>query len=187
MGVKRYKVLLTQNEIKLVAYVPISMTFEAKRPVIHFQWRIQDFPEEGALIPKGGAPTYYLANFSRKLHKNKKVLLRECKRHTARRIASTRYAALSGGVPHPDLVGGDLFHTWSGGTPSRPGQGSPTIQTWSEGYPIQTWLGSTRVPPQRIQIWDEVPPLPEMGYSPSPDLRLGTPHPHHPDLGWGIP
>ena len=28
------------------------------------QWRIQDFPEEGALTPKGGAPTYYLANFS---------------------------------------------------------------------------------------------------------------------------
>ena len=29
------------------------------------QWRIQDFPEEGALTPKG-APTYFLANFSRK-------------------------------------------------------------------------------------------------------------------------
>ena len=29
-----------------------------------FQWRIQDFPEEGALTPRGGAPTYYLANFS---------------------------------------------------------------------------------------------------------------------------
>ena len=39
-----------------------------------FQWRIQDFPEEGALIPKGGAPTYYLANFSRKLHENEEIL-----------------------------------------------------------------------------------------------------------------
>ena len=38
------------------------------------QWRIQDFPEEGALIPKGGAPTYYLANFSRKLHENEEIL-----------------------------------------------------------------------------------------------------------------
>ena len=28
------------------------------------QWRIQDFPEEGALTPEGGAPTYYLGNFS---------------------------------------------------------------------------------------------------------------------------
>ena len=37
---------------------------------------------------------------------NKKVLLRKRKRHTARRVASARYAALSnggGGVPHPVL------------------------------------------------------------------------------------
>ena len=39
-----------------------------------YQWRIQDFPEEGALTPKGGAPTYYLANFSRKLHENEEIL-----------------------------------------------------------------------------------------------------------------
>ena len=39
------------------------------------QWRIQDFSEEGALTPKGvGAPTYYLANFSRKLHENEEIL-----------------------------------------------------------------------------------------------------------------
>ena len=38
------------------------------------QWRIQDFPEEGALTPKGGMPTYYLANFSRKLHENEEIL-----------------------------------------------------------------------------------------------------------------
>ena len=37
------------------------------------QWRIQDFPEEGALTPKGRVPTYYLANFSRKLHENKEI------------------------------------------------------------------------------------------------------------------
>ena len=36
------------------------------------QWRIQDFPEEGALTPKG--PTYYLANLSRKLHENEEIL-----------------------------------------------------------------------------------------------------------------
>ena len=39
---------------------------------------------------------------------NKKVLLRKRKRHTARRVASTRYADLSpvwGGVPHPVLNG----------------------------------------------------------------------------------
>ena len=38
------------------------------------QWRIQDFPKEGALTPKGGPPTYYLANFSRKLHENEEIL-----------------------------------------------------------------------------------------------------------------
>ena len=38
------------------------------------QWQIQDFPEEGALTPKGGAPTYNLANFSRKLHENEEIL-----------------------------------------------------------------------------------------------------------------
>ena len=35
--------------------------------VIHLQVRIQDFPEEGAL-------TYYLANFSQKLHENEEIL-----------------------------------------------------------------------------------------------------------------
>ena len=42
---------------------------------------------------------------------NKEVLLRERKRHTARRVASARYAGLSpdgggGGVPHAGLDGG---------------------------------------------------------------------------------
>ena len=37
-------------------------------------WRIQDFPVEGAVTPKGGVPTYYLANFSRKLHENEEIL-----------------------------------------------------------------------------------------------------------------
>ena len=36
------------------------------------------------------------------LYLNKKVLLRECKRHTARGVASARYAG--GGVPHPVMV-----------------------------------------------------------------------------------
>ena len=62
---------------------------------------------------------------------NKKVLLRERKRHTARRVASTHSAVLSrgGGVPHP----------WQGGTtsPTRryPSWGTTPILTWLEGYP----------------------------------------------------
>ena len=58
---------------------------------------------------------------------NKKVLLRERKRHTARRVASARYADLSrggtpshvrggGGYPVPCLGGGTPSHAW-GGTP----------------------------------------------------------------------
>ena len=41
-------------------------------------------------------------DYRAKININKKVLLRERKRHTARRVASARYAALcnGGGVPH---------------------------------------------------------------------------------------
>ena len=127
------------------------------------------------------------------LLRNKKVLPPERKRHTARRIASTRYAALCnpdlvGGVPgvpphHPDLVGGYPIQIWSGGTPSKPNWGWYPIQTWSggtpsrpgQGYPIQTWSGGILGTPS--------PSRPVMGYP--PDLRWGTPH--HPDLGWGTP
>ena len=39
-----------------------------------YQWRIQDFPDGGAPTPEGGAPTYYLTNFSQKLHENEENL-----------------------------------------------------------------------------------------------------------------
>ena len=32
------------------------------------------FPRGGGTNPKGGAPTYYFANFSRKLHENEEIL-----------------------------------------------------------------------------------------------------------------
>ena len=32
------------------------------------------FPRGGSANPKGGVPTYYLANFSRKLHENEEIL-----------------------------------------------------------------------------------------------------------------
>ena len=39
----------------------------------HYQWRIQDFPEEGAPTHRGGgAPTYDFAKFSQKLHEIEK-------------------------------------------------------------------------------------------------------------------
>ena len=62
---------------------------------------------------------------------DKKVLLRERKRHTSRRVACARHAALSPnggggrGVPHPVWDG-------KGDTPSSPRKG---------GTPILSWIG----------------------------------------------
>ena len=118
---------------------------------------------------------------------DKKVLLRERKRHTARRVASARYAALSngwvGGVP-------PTIQTWPGyppplgwGTPppSRPGRVPPTPgmgypppsrPVWGTSPP-QTW---DEVPPPPPQTWDGVPPLPasvnRLKISPSSILRM---------------
>ena len=43
---------------------------------IREQWRIQDFPEEGAPTPGGGAPTYDFAIFSQKLHEIERIWAR---------------------------------------------------------------------------------------------------------------
>ena len=37
------------------------------------QWRIQDFPEDQAPTPQGGAPTYEIAKFSEKLHEIERI------------------------------------------------------------------------------------------------------------------
>ena len=37
------------------------------------QWRIQDFPEEGAPTLQGGAPTYDFAKISQKLHEIERI------------------------------------------------------------------------------------------------------------------
>ena len=89
---------------------------------------------------------------------NKKVLLRERKRHTARRVASTPYVVLTGYPPPPRVP---------------PWQGTPPA-----GYP--PWQGT---PPGRVPPWQGTPwlgtprqgtPLP--GYPP----RQGTPLPGYP-------
>ena len=113
---------------------------------------------------------------------NKKVLLCERKRHTARRVASTRYADLSGGTrgTPPSSTPGE------GGTPSTPGQvvSHPDLIGVPQVPPHHPDLvGVPQVPPPTIQTWD------------SPDLRWGTPPPSRPgmgylpylDLGWGTP
>ena len=83
--------------------------------------------------------------------RNKKVLLRERKRHTARRVASTPYVVLTGYPPHPDLArrGGTLLGGTDLGTPGR---------VPPPGYP-----------PARVPHPDRVPPhqgTPPAGYSP---------------------
>ena len=91
---------------------------------------------------------------------NKKVLLREHKRHTAHHISSAQ------GVPGPR----------SGGVPSPRSRGVP--HPWSGGYPISGPVGYPGYPPD--QTWDGVPP------SPQPDLGWGTPLPPatRPEMGY---
>ena len=113
----------------------------------------------------------------------RKVLLRERKRHTARRVASVRYAALSpdGRVPHPVLDSCPL---------SSPGQGVTPIQSCpGKGYPIQSRV-PYGIPHPDLGLdldgrYPSVPPsIPGMAVLPCPDLGWGTPHP---DLGMGYP
>ena len=139
----------------------------------------------------------------RKFLCNKKVLLRDRKRHTARHIASAHYSALSnggggypiqswwgtpssygGGYPIPGLDRGYPIPGLEGGFPSSPdkgvSQGTP-IQTWVGVPPVHTWNG---VPPCRpwwgtplIQTWDEVTPYPDLGWSTPPHHLDGEPPP----------
>ena len=124
-----------------------------------------------------------------KISYNKKVLLRERKTHTARRVVSARYAALSNvwvggdtpypGYPPPSRPGlGSPPHPRPGmgyPSPSRPGWGSPNLQ----GTPNLGW-GT----PPTIQTWPQYPhPTPDLGWG-TPHLEWGTPQP---DLGWGTP
>ena len=104
---------------------------------------------------------YFIWILKSKIIENKKVLLRERKRHTARRVASTRYAALSGG--------------YLGYSPpsSRPGR----------GYLIQTWSGGTTGTPHHPDLVRGVPPHhPDLGWG-TPNLRWGNP----PDLRYSTP
>ena len=140
------------------------------------------------------AINYFLILATHRFHVNyKKVLLRERKRHTARRVASARYADLSpdgggggryriqslmggGGVPHPVLD--------KGCTPSSPGWGDTPHLVLDAGYPIQSQWGV----PQVYWSWMEYPPVSRMGVPPCPDLGWGSPPPpSNPDMGWGTP
>ena len=97
----------------------------------------------------------------------KKVLLRERKRHTARRVVSARYAALSYG--------------WGRSTPSSPGGGGGGV---TPGTPHHPDLAGGHHPGL---AGGHHPDLAGGGYPgyPHPDLGWGTPPPT--DLGQGTP
>ena len=73
---------------------------------------------------------------------NKKVLLRERKRHTARRVVSTLYVVLTG---YPPPAGYPPVLTWPGGT--------------LPGYP------SDRVPPTRVPLQLDLAGYPPPGWT----------------------
>ena len=85
---------------------------------------------------------------------NKKVLLRERKRHTARRVVSTPSVFLSGYPPRPDL-GGTLpgYPPWQG----TPRQGTPPGWTWQGTPPRCLPHGILGNVAKHYGIW--VPPL----------------------------
>ena len=131
---------------------------------------------------------------------NKKVLLRERKRHTTRHVASTHYAGLVGG----GTLGTPPAWIWVGvpGVPPHQMDGVPPTWTWvggTQGTPNTRWMG---YPPPPGPGWG-VPWIP-------PSAGWGTPHhqldgvpPHHqldgvtptiswmgyppPSAGWGTP
>ena len=122
--------------------------------------------------------------FYEKQVQDKKVLLRERKRHTARRVASACYAALypdGGGGPHPGPQARSRcrgIHPRSKGAgeanPSQVWIGGYPIPGTDEGYSIPGQDGGTPIPP----------PGPGMGY---PHTDLGYDTSPHLDLGWSTP
>ena len=130
---------------------------------------------------------------------NKTVLLRERKRHTARRVARTGWylAWLGGGYPLLPILtwpgGTYLDWGWEGVPPSWPGWGVPTLARevptlgvppswpgWGRGH---TYLGQE-------DTYLGVPPCPDLagGYLPWPGgTYLGVPLPILPWLGGYLP
>ena len=164
------------------------------------------------------APRYHTSEHTGKYrfrcqYCNKKVLLRERKRHTARHVASARFA--DGGTPSSHGWGGYPIQSWMGGTPCpRSGlrgggvlhpilnRGYPRVSSlgWGGGYPGLPPIpgldrGLSRSDDRGgtpVLILDGVPPSAEWG-TPRPDLVWGTPYldlgwgPPRPDPGWGTP
>ena len=119
------------------------------------------------------------------LHVNKKVLLRERKRHTARRVASTRC------VPGPGGGGVNLSQVRGEyPVPCLGGRGLPHPR--SRGVPCPRSRGGTQSQVQEGDTWSQVRggTHPRSRGVPCPRSLGGVPHPssRYPpylDLGWG--
>ena len=100
---------------------------------------------------------------------NKRILLRERKRHTACHVASGRYAAVSPGggegTPIQSWAGGGTpIQSWIGGAPCSSG--------WEVPHPVLSWMG---VPPSGLDA--RVPLCPDMLRGYSPVSKMGSPPP----------
>ena len=121
--------------------------------------------------------------FSLLKYYNKKVLLRERKRHTTRRVTSARYAALSngeGGTPSSPRWGVPHWVLAMGDTPSSPDQGvSHPVLVGGMGVPHPVLAGGTPgYPlPSRPGMGYPSSSRPGMGYPPSRP-GMDSPHPH---------
>ena len=124
---------------------------------------------------------------------NKKVILRERKIYTARRVASTRYTFPVGGTPppRPGQVGGEGKVTpisgrdWGGGTPSQVIIGGTPCLCQDGGYPHLANRGSGT--PSQVRMRVSPHQGPRSGWrvlSPRPDLGRGYPLP---SAGWACP
>ena len=170
----------------------------------------------------GVTSTYRLGRFTdqsnyehfgdRKTGINKKVLLRECKRHATHCVASAHYAGGGWGGTPSSHGGGYPIQSWWGGTPPSHGGDGGTRSSHGGGYPIQSWCwvpnlvmvggtpsshgGGTPSSHGRgylIQSWSGVTHPVILGgtqvprYPPHPPSRPGWGTPtHHPDLA-GVP
>ena len=172
-------------DVRLQRYCTINNTFT-------FSWRIQ--------LKFSVTPNFESVAARRlKTFDNKKVRLRERKRHTARRVASAHFADLSPdkGVPHPVLDRGYSIQSWmGGGTPSSPGYPHPGPHLVLDGgTPSSLGWGTPSSPGQGVSPSSLDGGVPQG--IPCPDLGWGYPHPAdggtpiqtwggvspHPDLG----
>ena len=120
------------------------------------------------------------------LSSNKKVLLRERKRHTARCVVSTPSVVLPGYPPHPDLAGGGGYLTrvpprvppWPGypppaRIPPQPGYpprldlaGYPPTAPWHSGEMLQSIMGYGYPPSCPMAFWEMLQSIMGYGYPP---------------------